>query len=443
MKISTLLPMLMLAMTLLAGCSGKKEEKAPPATPPTVAPDSSGETTQPQPPEAAEKPASSGMFEVVDEKFALPETDDLKEIKQFANMLTKSEPVLDYESVDTDWEHFFKLQRQYYKALYDTGAKIFDHPEATEKDKKNATKVKAKGLVQIAGYDIETYLEELRQLAVELENDAELANLALTCWAHYYQNHLTMTAFRNDTETLQTAIDETLEFVEKHKNETSINSLVAFLSSFLAYLQNTDVAEANLPKLQEILESSDQLMFQAIGTNIPNQLEQAKKMRQAAQSNQNDRNAVMEEGLARREALPGNEMEMECILLNGEKLSLEDLEGKAVLVDFWATWCGPCLGEIPTMRAAYEKYHDEGFEIIGYSVDNDLDALKEFMEKEQLPWKIGSRSLSLEAGLTNYSQYYGVSTIPTMLLVGKDGKVVSIRARGEALTQELETIFGH
>ena len=149
------------------------------------------------------------------------------------------------------------------------------------------------------------------------------------------------------------------------------------------------------------------------------------------------------EEITPREALPGEEMEMECVLLDGNKLNLKDLKGKVVLVDFWATWCPPCVAEVPNMLANYEKYHDDGFEIIGYSADKDLDALKKFQEKQQLPWHIGVRQLSTDANLTDYLAYYGVDTIPRMILVDRNGKIVSAHARGEVLTQELEKIFGH
>jgi thiol-disulfide isomerase/thioredoxin len=72
--------------------------------------------------------------------------------------------------------------------------------------------------------------------------------------------------------------------------------------------------------------------------------------------------------------------------LAGEPLSIAKFKGKVVLVDFWATWCGPCRGELPNVLAAYKKYHDKGFEIIGISLDRDENALKSFIKENGMVW---------------------------------------------------------
>jgi len=124
-----------------------------------------------------------------------------------------------------------------------------------------------------------------------------------------------------------------------------------------------------------------------------------------------------------------------------EKLNLKSLEGKVVLIDCWATWCGPCLAEVPNMLEQYGKYHEKGFEIIGYSCDTNLEALLNFVIKENPPWIIGSTVLSGKQELKNYLNYYGVSYIPNMILIGRDGKVLSINARGTTLNALLEEQF--
>ncbi len=142
--------------------------------------------------------------------------------------------------------------------------------------------------------------------------------------------------------------------------------------------------------------------------------------------------------------LVGNEMKVEGLYLDGTEIDWASYRGKVVLIDFWATWCGPCVGEIPNMTRMYEKYNAAGFEILGYSLDQDLDALHKFEEDRKLPWKTASQKLSLDSKAKKFvdlSQYYGITGIPTMILVGKDGKVLSTNARGPELERLLKAQF--
>ena len=145
--------------------------------------------------------------------------------------------------------------------------------------------------------------------------------------------------------------------------------------------------------------------------------------------------------------LVGNEMIFEGVYDDGTEIDWKSYRGKVVLVDFWATWCGPCVGEVPNVLALYEKYHDAGFDVVGYSLDNDLDALEKFEKERKLPWRTGVRKLSMQANekdgknYTNLTEYYGIHAIPTMILVDKDGKVISTEARGQRLQKLLEEAF--
>jgi thiol-disulfide isomerase/thioredoxin len=144
------------------------------------------------------------------------------------------------------------------------------------------------------------------------------------------------------------------------------------------------------------------------------------------------------EGTLRRMKLVGSKIELEGRLLSGDKLDLEKYDGKVYLVDFWATWCGPCVGEIPNMKKNYEAYHDKGFEIIGLSCDQNQEVVEKFVKEREIPWGIvyGDRAPSPSF------EYYGISSIPTMILVGKNGRVISTTARGEELDKLLEKQFG-
>jgi len=106
------------------------------------------------------------------------------------------------------------------------------------------------------------------------------------------------------------------------------------------------------------------------------------------------------------------------------------------LVDFWASWCGPCKAEMPNMKKFYEKHRKDGFEIIGISLDSAKVELTNFLTKEPLPWP------SIFEGGNDLADEYGVFSIPLAILVGRDGRVVSLDARGAELGRLLEDELG-
>ena len=146
-------------------------------------------------------------------------------------------------------------------------------------------------------------------------------------------------------------------------------------------------------------------------------------------------------GTLRRLSLPGNPMEIKGTLLNGQPFDQKTLTGKVVLVDFWATWCGPCVAEIPNVLEQYEKYHDKGFEVIGISLDQDRQALEKFVADQKVPWPILFEESEGDGWQHPLATFYGISGIPTVILIGRDGKVITLNARGERLGAELSKLF--
>ncbi len=121
--------------------------------------------------------------------------------------------------------------------------------------------------------------------------------------------------------------------------------------------------------------------------------------------------------------------------LEGNPISLADYRGKVVLLDFWAVWCGPCLGEIPNIKAVYEKYHDKGFDVIGVSFDEDAAVLREFIAAKEIPW----RQILDGGGFGGtFAKQYGVHSIPAPFLIDREGKVLSVKARGSLLDELVE-----
>jgi len=118
--------------------------------------------------------------------------------------------------------------------------------------------------------------------------------------------------------------------------------------------------------------------------------------------------------------------------LDGTPISLADYRGKVVLLDFWAVWCGPCLGEIPRIKAVYEKYHDKGFDVIGVSLDEDAAVLREFIKEKEIPWR---QIFDGQKWAGHLVQQYGVRGIPAPFLIDRGGKVISVEARGSLLDE--------
>lgn len=131
--------------------------------------------------------------------------------------------------------------------------------------------------------------------------------------------------------------------------------------------------------------------------------------------------------------LVGKPLELAGTTASGAPFDWATYRGKVVIVDFWATWCGPCIRELPNVKATHEKYKDRGFDILGISLDQDQEALADFLQKNPLPWQTLAGD-----GTQELAQKYGVRGIPTVMLVDREGKVLGVAHRIEQLIPELE-----
>jgi thiol-disulfide isomerase/thioredoxin len=166
------------------------------------------------------------------------------------------------------------------------------------------------------------------------------------------------------------------------------------------------------------------------------------------------REAAARQQLGDRAKLP---IELAFTAVDGRKVDLRDLRGKVVLVEFWATWCGPCKEEIPNLKKIYAAYHGNGFEIVGITLENarlaDADTaaereqklakarqvLVDFTAKQEMPWpqyfdgKYRQNTIAVD---------YLINAIPAMFLLGKDGRIITTHARGPQLETAVKAALG-
>jgi peroxiredoxin len=126
--------------------------------------------------------------------------------------------------------------------------------------------------------------------------------------------------------------------------------------------------------------------------------------------------------------------------LDGKKINLADYHNNLVLIDFWATWCGPCIEEFPNLRAAYDKYHARGFDVVGVTLDDDPAAVREFLKEHPVPWRqiVNAEEKDKESDIVNR---YRVDRIPATFLIDREGKVRRIDLRGERLDQAVGALL--
>ena len=123
---------------------------------------------------------------------------------------------------------------------------------------------------------------------------------------------------------------------------------------------------------------------------------------------------------------------------DGTTLALSSLQGQYVLIDFWASWCRPCREENPEMVKLYQQYKDQGFEILGVSLDESREQWLQAIEKDGLPWRHVS---DLNGAASPTVQLYRVQAIPMTVLLDKEGKIMAMNLRGKGLGERLRGIF--
>lgn len=135
----------------------------------------------------------------------------------------------------------------------------------------------------------------------------------------------------------------------------------------------------------------------------------------------------------------GDSMDIAFTALDGEAFDLSAMKGKVVLVDFWATWCGPCIAEMPNVINAYKEHKESGFEVVGISLDQNKADLEKYISENEMDWP---QYFDGKGWGNEIAGKFGIQGIPATFLIGKDGKIAATNLRGDELDKKVTELLG-
>jgi thiol-disulfide isomerase/thioredoxin len=217
---------------------------------------------------------------------------------------------------------------------------------------------------------------------------------------------------------------------------------IAYCLQFKGYIINLDEFEKSVRELRGEFPKRDEpyelLLVLAKNQFWDDQMDKA-RAEAAELAASSAPPSVVEEArsmLKRFERL-GKPLAFKFTALDGREVDLERLPGKVVLIDCWATWCPPCLREMPHVKAAYDRFHSKGFEVVGISSDDDRAALEKFVKENRIPWP---QYVDGKGELNQFALQFDVGGIPTLWLVDRNGGLRDLNAV-KNLTGKIEKLL--
>jgi len=217
---------------------------------------------------------------------------------------------------------------------------------------------------------------------------------------------------------------------------------IAYYLQFKGYIINLDDFDRSVRELRREFPKRDEphelMLVLAKNRFWDDQMQKARAVAEELATSGGPSSVVEEAGsMLKRFARLGQPLSFKFTALDGRSVDLEGMRGKVVLIDCWATWCAPCLREMPHVKAAYDRYHARGFEVVGISSDDDREALEKFVRDNRIPWP---QYFDGKGELNRFASEFNVGGIPTMWLMDRRGVVRDLNAVSN-LTGKIEKML--
>lgn len=398
--------LLFLALGLLA-YAGTASAADDTAAAPAAAPAASEQQGQP----------SSGQIPVgsTGEEFKIPENATPAQLADFAKNLIRSQRKFENEEEYKNWLN------QMFQTVLEVTNRILSG-ESDDKTFLEACGMKGQILARMAAGNKE-YLGTFDQFVTALEGaervqkDENGREMTLSFRSLVYQDRVAnIVQAQGSLDELRGVFKEIQAFILKNPAASDmVFDLIYPISVFSESNQKPELNGQLLQEFYDALKDSKEEIHQEVVKGL--------------------------EGSLRFAALRGQPMQLAGVMPDEKPFDPAILQGKVVIVDFWATWCMPCLAIQPELQTLYEKYKDQGLEIIGYNIDTELDMFKKFYAEKKLPWPVIVEKLSVKENQQPLSEYYGITGIPTLILIGRDGKVISQDLDIDGIKENVELLF--
>ena len=337
---------------------------------------------------------------------ALPEG-GVPELQKYISEIRRLKPA--QRTIQSYSEHY----RRYMPAIIKACDRILElQPNATQS--RSAKLQKLSALQGLSRYD-RTRASDAEAWAKTLSEDEnpETAKVGRVSWLGIRSGR----AGAMKEEEIDALMTDVFAFIDETGIDRTSFGLTRGLARSLEYAGKYDSAAGVLERVQPLLEKSKDEQLAAYAPKLT--------------------------GAVKRLRLPGNPIVLTGTTADGSEFEWSEYKGKVVLVDFWASWCGPCIRELPNVEKNYEAYHDKGFEVVGINMDRTRGAMERFLSQRNVTW---THLVSFEKGRNAWDHptavSYGISAIPSTMLIDQEGNVVSLRARGPELGRLLEKLLG-